>query len=599
MNGKVKSEAEQLAFFELTRERYLAARAAAGAIDLDFRIAGSVVRLGFAGPSLLPHLSRAFAHLRVDRVDVPDLTLGLWDSSSTGVEMPPPPCDRDSFTDRGDIWGFESRRIKTAFQYYDYSVNVMDLETATGVYWVKTAEHLPYWVDASPLRTLLHWWMERRDCQLLHAAAVGTDEGAVLITGRGGVGKSSTALACLGAGMRYVADDYLVVRGGPRPAVHSLYATAKLEREDLARFPQLAPHVDNPEPTPGDKAVLFLHPHFAERIAREMPLRAILVPAVDPGREATGFTPVDPRFVRQAAAFTTMSQLPYVGRHTHEFFDDLCSALPGYRIDLGSDRRAIAPAIADLIHDPDAPARRAPARATRVIAAQRPLVSVVIPVYNGAKFVRDAVANVLAQGYPALEIIIVDDGSTDDTAQAVQDLPCDVRYFRQDNSGAAAARNRGIRDTAGELIAFLDVDDLWPENVLERLVDEAVADPRLDVVRGYAQLVEKDAATGALEYRGSPTESFPDYIGAALYRKRVFGKVGLFDPGLLFGEDVDWFNRARELEIPIKRLDAVTLFVRRHGDNMTEGKSLVELNMLRVFKKALDRKRGLKHEVPQ
>ncbi len=84
----------------------------------------------------------------------------------------------------------------------------------------------------------------------------------------------------------------------------------------------------------------------------------------------------------------------------------------------------------------------------------------------------------------------------------------------------------------------------------------------------------------------------PDYIGAAIYRKSAFRKAGLFDTTLKFGEDSDWFNRANELNLKVKRLEDVTLMVRRHGKNMTHGKDLVELNTLKVFKKFIDRKRA-------
>lgn len=171
-------------------------------------------------------------------------------------------------------------------------------------------------------------------------------------------------------------------------------------------------------------------------------------------------------------------------------------------------------------------------------------------------------------------------------------LPVDVRYFRQPNSGAASARNRGIKDAAGEFIAFLDVDDLWPEGNLRMLLDVLHADPALAVAHGRAQLLVRNAGTGDYEHVGNPAESFPFYIGAGLYRRGAFERVGLFDTDLRYAEDADWFHRAADLALPIARLDAVTLLVRRHGANMTVGKTLVELNALRVFKKALDRRRA-------
>ena len=123
------------------------------------------------------------------------------------------------------------------------------------------------------------------------------------------------------------------------------------------------------------------------------------------------------------------------------------------------------------------------------------------------------------------------------------------------------------------------------------MVDEMLRNPEMDVIRGYAQLTEYNKESGCYEYVGNPKESFPHYIGAAIYRKSTFEKVGLFDPHLRFGEDADWFLRAHEMKLNIKRLEETSLFVRRHEGNMTEGKNLVELNLLKVSKRLIDRRR--------
>ena len=224
-----------------------------------------------------------------------------------------------------------------------------------------------------------------------------------------------------------------------------------------------------------------------------------------------------------------------------------------------------------------------------------PLVSVIIPVHNCERYIEEAVQSVLGQNYPAIELIIVDDGSTDGTKKVVDHIQYDVRYFYQNNEGPAAARNRGIRDVSGDFIAFVDADDLWPEDNLQLLMAEFEKDPDLDVVRGYAQLF-RNREDDQVEYLGNPKEAFADYIGAALYRRSAFHRVGQFDPALKFGEDADWYNRARELKLKVKRLEIVTLLVRRHGGNMTEGKTMLELNALKVFKKALDRMRTMPDE---
>src|SRR5262249_4011341 len=134
------------------------------------------------------------------------------------------------------------------------------------------------------------------------------------------------------------------------------------------------------------------------------------IPAVA-DHEETRFRPEASPVVQQAASFTTMAQLPYVGRHTHEFFARLCSVLPGYTVEVGRDLGRIPSAVTQLLAD-RARRRRGGVPTPRAQNAPppTPLVSVVIPVYNGARFLRDAVETVLAQGYASVELIVVDDG---------------------------------------------------------------------------------------------------------------------------------------------------------------------------------------------
>ena len=221
-----------------------------------------------------------------------------------------------------------------------------------------------------------------------------------------------------------------------------------------------------------------------------------------------------------------------------------------------------------------------------------PLVSVVIPVFNGERFLRDAVHSVLAQKYSSVEIIIVDDGSTDGTATVARGFPEPVRYLHQTNKGPAAARNRGIEHAQGSLIAFADADDLWPAAKLELQLPCLLKDPTTEIVMGRIQQVLLSVTvtgqTQADEF-GGPV--FAVNLGSAVIRKSVFERVGLFDETMRYSEDVDWFMRAREAGAAITTIEDVTLFYRQHDENMTRGKSPSELNVLKTLKRSLDRRR--------
>ena len=585
-----KTEPEQREFFARALHAFEQACAAVEVAEHCFRLAGHTIRIRFAGDRLAGVLTDALEHLRISAQRDTDFTVCVWDSATTGVGMPLIECGWNRFTNRGDIWGFNSERFRISFHWVENAICLMDLERRLAIYWVSCADTLPFWVPASPLRTIFHWCMELSGKQLIHAAAVGTEDGAVLITGRSGVGKSTTSLAALRAGLYYLGDDYVAVGLEPEPTVYSLYSTAKLNADQVGNLPEFAAHVSNGHAPGEEKAVMFLHDVAAQQIRAELPLRAILVPRIQ-DQTVTGFSTAAPHVTQRAAAFTTLSQLPYAGRPTYEFLHRLSRALPGFYIELGRDLRQIPTAISTFLE-------RRPERHSRGTATGKnvnddlPLISVIIPTYNGEKFIREAIESVLAQDYPALEIIVVDDASVDGTQRLIESMSADIRYYRQaQNRGPAAARNVGIRDAAGEFIAFLDVDDCWPEGNLRLLLEEITSGTD-QVVYGHAQMMRFRPDSNDYECVGGPEEAFPHYIGSGLYRRSAFETVGFFDEELRFGEDTDWYARAAHANLPRRRLKEVTLHVRRHGANMTSGRSQNELNPLRLVKKMLDRKRG-------
>ena len=221
-----------------------------------------------------------------------------------------------------------------------------------------------------------------------------------------------------------------------------------------------------------------------------------------------------------------------------------------------------------------------------------PLVSVIVPCYNAARFLPDAIASVRAQNYEPLEILVVDDGSTDATPQTVAALGADIRYFRQENSGPAAARNRGLRDARGELIGFADADDQWPDGKLELQVGRLVEDPVVDIVSGRIRYIELPGAEKLdLPFEGPDHSVAHIHLGAGLYHRRVFDVVGLLDETLRISEDFDWFLRAREAGLKIVILREVTLLYRLHESNMTRELKARDLMLTRVLHDSLARRR--------
>ncbi len=223
-----------------------------------------------------------------------------------------------------------------------------------------------------------------------------------------------------------------------------------------------------------------------------------------------------------------------------------------------------------------------------------PPYSVIIPAYNAVTHLAEAVANVRSQPHAPAEIIIVDDGSTDSTAALAQSLGPDIRYFHQTNQGPAAARNLGISHARHDILAFIDADDLWPGNKIERQLGHLAAHPEFEMVLGLHQTfrhISDPAAPSAPSRPRFDPPSFIYLVGCGIYRRSVFDRVGLFDVTLRYGEDTDWFSRSWELNTPMHILLETMLHYRRHAGGMTHGRSAIANGYLHVLKKFIDRRR--------
>jgi glycosyltransferase involved in cell wall biosynthesis len=216
------------------------------------------------------------------------------------------------------------------------------------------------------------------------------------------------------------------------------------------------------------------------------------------------------------------------------------------------------------------------------------LLSVVIPVYNAAKFLADAIHSIQEQRHPRLEIIVVDDGSTDRSMDVARSFHA-VRCLRQENSGIAAARNAGIKQASGSLLAFLDADDMWTAGKLSLQLAALHANPEAAFICGAVEQFLDDPKLAASHPIPPPTNSAS--AGTILIRTRDFLRVGLFNPTLRIGEFIDWYSRARNLGLQEHQIDKVVLRRRIHGQNTTLRRRDSTVDYLSVLKAHLDRKR--------
>jgi hypothetical protein len=204
-----------------------------------------------------------------------------------------------------------------------------------------------------------------------------------------------------------------------------------------------------------------------------------------------------------------------------------------------------------------------------------PLVSIVIPCYNQGRYLGDAIDSARRQSHPHVEVLVVDDGSTDDIAGVVAVHPA-VACLRQDNAGTAAARNRGLRESHGELIVFLDADDRLLPDAIALGADHLSRHPDAAFVSGHVRLIDENGTSGVVPDQDHEPAGYAallrwNYVwtpGVVMYRRRALAAVGGFDPSA--GGSADFELNARiARRFPIACHHQVILEYRQHDANMT------------------------------
>ncbi len=221
-----------------------------------------------------------------------------------------------------------------------------------------------------------------------------------------------------------------------------------------------------------------------------------------------------------------------------------------------------------------------------------PSVSVIVPVFNCERFLREALESIRAQDHRALEIIVVDDGSTDGSAAVAQAFP-GVTLITQENRGVATARNAGLAVAHGELIAWLDADDLWLPGKLSVEIAHLATNPATSITLCHQRMFSNPGDPVPPWVQTPRAEKWMTYsLYASVMRREVFELVGDFNPSLRVGEDFDWYLRAREAGARLDLLDDVLVCHRVRPDSLTGNHDRTRRDMLQVARTSLARRRA-------
>ena len=225
---------------------------------------------------------------------------------------------------------------------------------------------------------------------------------------------------------------------------------------------------------------------------------------------------------------------------------------------------------------------------------QPSLIGCIVPVFNGESYLAEALNSIVKQTYRPLEIIVVDDGSTDTTAVVAARYGDQISYIRQNRAGAPASRNLGLTMAQGEFVAFLDADDLWHPDKLTRQIECFEARLEIDLCVTHVQnfwIPElKEEAERFRDHR--LTRPVPGYVTQTLLARRIlFDRVGPFNTALQVGDAQDWFLRAAEQGASMRLLSDVLVYRRLHRSNFSRHVTVALNDHLQVVKASLDRRR--------
>ncbi len=220
------------------------------------------------------------------------------------------------------------------------------------------------------------------------------------------------------------------------------------------------------------------------------------------------------------------------------------------------------------------------------------LVSVVMAAFDEEAFIGEAIATVLAQTYAPIEVIVVDDGSTDRTAEIAERHG--VTVLRQPHDGPAAARNTGLKAARGEYWTIFDADDLMPPRRIEHQVAHLEQHPEQGIVLGLTEAFVTPGQPRPPHYNADwDNGPFPACAGTMMARRDVLEVVGLYDEAIWMSYDVEWLARAKDAGVGAGQIDQLTLRYRIHAENSSADRPAVHGAMLKLLRESVRRRRTL------
>jgi hypothetical protein len=298
-------------------------------------INGLSIRLSFLAAHSANIIMPAFQHIECASLKDVSLSVVICDRESSSALLYQSPWRDQIEQCRDKILMANDENFHMQYNPDSKIYSVINTETKTAYYYSNDFAEIPYYEKSAPLKSILHWWCEQHDMCLVHAAAVGVNDSGVLLVGRGGTGKSTTAVSAAVHGLQFAGDDYVVLSKDPLTSAVSIYCSAKVNDDVLPKLPALHCHITNPVRQDSEKAVIFLNQNFRSVWANKIQLKAIVIPKISKGKACLKKS--SPVQVFAEVAASTIFQMPGSGSKTLRTLKDIFQELPVYTFELGTD----------------------------------------------------------------------------------------------------------------------------------------------------------------------------------------------------------------------------------------------------------------------
>ncbi|MDI6743429.1 MAG: hypothetical protein QMD11_11910 [Smithella sp.] len=308
-----------------------------------FIFIGGTVLLTYSSDILEHSLFKAFEHLEIVGTDADAVfTIFVCDSDILNYDLPGYNWLNEISENKEEIVTYNSGDIHALYNPKSGIFSMFDNGRNRGFYYLPKAGDIPFYEKAAPMRMLLHWWCEKSGLVLVHAAAIGGETSAVLLAGRGGTGKSTTAMLAARHGFKFLGDDYVILENNSGPVVHSAYNSVKFRWEMLERVPaagefSLNNHND-------EKGYYFLRDHQPDSLVTSLPLKAVLLPVIA-GNQKTSFDRLSQSRGLMGLSASSIFQMPGSGRQTLKTLAGILKDTPVYQMSLGKENAEIMNAL--------------------------------------------------------------------------------------------------------------------------------------------------------------------------------------------------------------------------------------------------------------